>query len=525
MTQIVEEDFSLDLEDETDTEREARETTEVVLDDVSQATVDLIIDKLLVVVDELSGHPLYPYQTPFARRIIESVIIGDGATITALVSRQGGKSETVANVVTALVIMLPRLAEIFPALLSKFKEGFWVGAFAPVEDQADNLFKRIAERLTSDRAAEFLTDPEIDDSVNLSSRTITLKRCRSFIRKQTAHPRATIEGRTYHLILVDECQGSDEKVVNRSIAPMGAATNATIVFTGTPTYEKGVFYNTIQLNKRNAGSRGGRTNHFEANWKTVAKSNKNYERFVKKELLRLTEDSDEFKLSYRLLWLLDRGMFTTSERLDELGDVTMNVVPSYFRSPVIIGIDPARKIDSTIVTAVWVDWANPDEFGYCYHRVLNWLDLTGVAWEEQYHRIVEWVSHYSVFAIGVDSGGVGDVVAGRLRVLMPNIDIVDVSSQLPDQSKRWKHLGELMDRGMLGWPAHSKTRRLKTYRNFRIQMEDLEKNFKGPYVLAAAPRENNAHDDYPDSLAIACVLGMDHQMPTIEVSENTLYGP
>jgi hypothetical protein len=77
---------------------------------------------------------------------------------------------------------------------------------------------------------------------------------------------------------------------------------------------------------------------------------------------------------------------------------------------------------------------------------------------------------------------------------------------------------ELMDRGKIGWPAHAKTRRLKTYRRFRQQMEDLEKNFEGPYVLAAAPKEADAHDDYADSVALACVLTQEFTMPTVEIS-------
>lgn len=512
-----------EITDETDAERQARIDTTIELDELEQSTVDLIVDKMLLVVDELSGHPLRPYQTPFARRLIESLVIGDGATLTALWARQSGKSETVSNTVAACMIMLPRLAELFPLLLGKFKEGMWVGAFAPVEDQADTLYGRIVSRLTSERAAEIMSDPEIDEVVVGRARELVLKKSGSLVRKQTAHPRAVIEGRTYHLILIDECQGADEKMVNKSIGPMGASTNATMVFTGTPTYEKGVFYRTIQINKRLATRRGQRQNHYEADWREVAKSNTDYGKFVKKEMLRIGEDSDEFKLAYRLMWLLDRGMFITSERLDDLGDKSMELVTAYNASPVVVGIDPARKVDSTVVTVVWVDWDHPDAFGYYDHRILNWLDLGGMNWEEQYFRIREFLANYNVLSIGIDSGGVGDVVAQRLRLLMPHVEIIDVASSRPEQSKRWKHLSELIDRAKIGWPAHAKTRRLKVYQRFRQQMEDLEKHFEGPYVLGAAPNERDAHDDYADSLAIACSLTHDAVMPTLEVSNNFLH--
>lgn len=519
------------LDDLSDAEREAYADTQVDLDETSQAFVDKLIGKLMIVCDKISGHPLRKYQQPFARRVFESLIINDGATITALFARQTGKSETVANCIATAMIMLPILAKVFPDLLDKFAEGVWVGAFAPVDEQADTLFGRIVSRLTSDTATAVMSDPEIGAHVVAKGRTVwvrfrSIDTEGSLVRKTTAHPRATIEGRSYHIILIDECQGADDRVVNKSIGPMGAAYNATMVFTGTPTYTKNVFYTTIQSNKRALTRRGaGRCNHFEVDWRAAAKENANYRKFVQKEMLRMGEDSDEFKLSYRLVWLLDKGMFTTSEKLDDCGDVTMqSVVHAWSHSPVVVGIDPARKQDKTVVTVVWVDWDHPDELGYYHHRVLNWLDLEGVDWEEQYYRIVEFLANYNVYKIGIDVGGVGDAVCSRLMRLMPMTEIVELGSSQSEQSVRWKYLRELIDRRQVVWPAGAKVRRLKLWRRFRQELEDLELLFKGPYVLAEAPAVRDAHDDFADSLAMACVLTKDEESAQpVEVAANPFY--
>lgn len=515
----------LDLDDLTPEELEAYQKTKIELDPLSQEFINALVERLLKFADELSGHPLYGYQRPFAARFMESVIINDGATVSALFSRQSGKTETVAATVATLMIMLPRLAKVEPfnEWLEDFKEGVWVGAFAPVDDQAKTLFSRIVSMLTSERAQAILMDPAIDERIKGRGPEIKLERCGSLVRRQTAHPRANIEGKTYHIALLDEAQVADQKVVDKSISPMLASTNGTFVMTGTPSYEKGVFYREIQSNKREATKRGARTNHFEADYREVGKWNKKYEKATAKDMRRMGYDSDEFKLSYRLLWLLEQGMFTTSERLTELGDKSMQTVKSYFETPIIIGIDPARKIDSTIVTAVFVDWNRPDEFGYYNCRVLNWLDLQGLGWEEQYHRIVEFVSRYNVWAIGVDSGGMGDIFISRLRVLLPHITVIDVSSQRPQQSERWKYLREMLDRAKIGWPAHAHTTRLKTYRNFIQQMGDLQVKFEGPYMLAEAPKEVNAHDDYCDSLAIALSVIPESLTESIEISSNPFY--
>lgn len=515
--------------DEDDLEEEVEEypVEEDELDELSKEFVKKIIEKTMTFMEALVGHPLHPYQMPLARRIIESVIINDGEEITALAARQSGKSETIANTVVTLMVLLPRLAKMYPELLGKYKDGIWVGMFAPVEGQAETLFSRAVTRLTSERALEILNDTEIDDSVGKVAgvtRQIKLKNSGSTMTMMTANPRAKIESKSFHLIVIDECQEADDFVVSKSISPMLAYYSGTMVKTGTPTTHKNNFYRSIQLNKRRQTVPRARQNHFEWDWKDVAKVQDNYRRFIKKEFLRLGEDSDEFQMSYNCKWLLERGMFVTSSVMDELGDKSMEVVKAWHRTPVVVGIDPARKMDSTVVTVVWVDWDRPDEFGYFDHRVLNWLEIQNDDWEDQYFQIVSFLSNYDVLAVGVDANGVGDAVAQRLKLLLTRAEVYSVGSSQQEQSKRWKHLKALIDRKMLGYPNHAKTRRLRSWKRFYQQMTDLETKFQGPNFLAHAPEEAHAHDDFADSLAIACSLTMDLTLPQVEMSTSPFYG-
>lgn len=767
------------LADDPDVEEALLEEDEA-LDELSQEFVSRLVDKMLQFMEVLVGHPLHPYQVPFSRRIMESVIIGDGEEITALAARQSGKSEVIANTCSTLMVLLPRLAVIYPDLLGKFKDGFWIGLFAPTEGQAETLFGRTVSRLTSERAVEIMGDPEIDD---IAARTvgvtkgIRLKKSGSTLMMMTANPRAKIESKSFHLVIVDECQEADDFVVTKSIAPMLAYYAGTMVKTGTPTTSKNNFYRSIQLNRRRQTSRGARQNHYQWDYKDVSKVNENYAKFIRKEILRIGEDSDEFQMcvapdtrvltddlrhipasdvtvgtrlvgfdeepsapgkhrqfqpavveavsrpvlpsyrvtlsdgtqvtaseehrwlvstagrrtvwkatkdlvltdrlikvsevwqqdrsyeaaylagmfdgegcltirpdgkisgtnmaqrpglvlertkkfladrgfmfwesernearngvhhlgiaggraevmrflgsvrpvrlvdkatscawgtvgrhsrdgfahptvvgleyvgeietvafrtstrtfiaeglashnSYNCKWLLERGMFVTSGTMDQLGDVSQEVVKSWFRSPVVVGIDPARKMDSTVVTVVWVDWDRPDEFGYFDHRVLNWLELQGDDWEEQYFQITNFLANYDVLAVGVDANGVGDAVAQRLKVLLPRAEVIPLTSSPSEQSKRWKHLQALIQRQMVGWPAHAKTRRLRTWRRFYQQMTDAEVKFSGPNFLVQAPDEAHAHDDYVDSLAIACSMTADLTLPSVEISENPFF--
>jgi len=54
-------------------------------------------------------------------------------------------------------------------------------------------------------------------------------------------------------------------------------------------------------------------------------------------------------------------------------------------------------------------------------------------------------------------------------------------------------------------------------------MVDAEVQYKGPNFLVAAPDEAHAHDDYVDSLAIACSLTQDMVMPTVELTTNPFF--
>jgi len=121
------------------------------LDELSKEFVNALVEKIMQFQEMLVGHKLHSYQAPLARRVIESVIINDGEEVTALASRQSGKSETIANTVATLMVILPRLAKMYPDLLGKFGDGIWVGMFAPIQSQVETLYGRTVSRLTSER--------------------------------------------------------------------------------------------------------------------------------------------------------------------------------------------------------------------------------------------------------------------------------------------------------------------------------------------------------------------------------------
>jgi hypothetical protein len=99
---------------EDELEEQLPEEPEEEMDELSKEFVKMLVDRCIQFMDALVGHTLHPYQMPLARRIIESVIINDGEEVTALAARQSGKSETIANTVATLMVLLPRLLKCIP---------------------------------------------------------------------------------------------------------------------------------------------------------------------------------------------------------------------------------------------------------------------------------------------------------------------------------------------------------------------------------------------------------------------------
>jgi hypothetical protein len=55
-------------------------------------------------------------------------------------------------------------------------------------------------------------------------------------------------------------------------------------------------------------------------------------------------------------------------------------------------------------------------------------------------------------------------------------------------------------------------------------MIDVEKVMKGQYLLVQAPEgEREAHDDFVDSLALACMCSQIEATPTVEVYDSPFY--
>lgn len=469
-----------------------------------------------------SGKTMFPYQEQFSKRVIRSVLENDGEEITSLFARQSGKSETIALTVGGMMIILPQLANMPMFMddprLKMFRDGFWVGIFAPSQRQATITYGRIKSRIQSPTSQMVLNDPEFNLVFTTSNgQTVALSNG-SFATAISASDGSNIEGESFKLIICEECQDISNYKIRKSIHPMGAAYNATIVKIGTATTHKGDFYDAIARNKRDDSLKKSHIrNHFEYDCTVASKYNPNYAKYIAKEKARLGEKSDEFRMSYMLEWIIERGMFLDINEFEPLcGEFTMERVPYDRVSTHVAGIDLGGKGDATVVTIVEVNWDIPailesrvnddtgeEEVYEAYNTYIkDWLLIENQPdYDIQYAEICDYLDHWKVARIVCDATREASfshrLKANRREEVIPYIMTTKSKSEM------YKHLDKEISAGRARFYAGEDTRYTKEYKMFIEQLGDLQKGYSGQYMVVAHPDERGAHDDFPDSWALA----------------------
>ena len=420
--------------------------------------------------------------------------------------------------------------------LTMYKKGLMVGIFAPSLRQAQTTFNRMKTRLSCDSAIQVLQEFGMEFSTS-NGQTVALTNG-SFATSVSASDRSNIEGDSYMLIICEECQDISSFKIRKSIHPMGAAYNASIIKIGTATTFKGDFYDVIQRNKRDFKEGKLRIrNHFEYDYKICQKYNENYRKYIEKEKHRLGEHSDEFRMAYGLEWILERGMFIDTTMLEDLcGVKDMRRVASDLTRDHVVGIDVAKKGDSTVITVCEVDWDNPvivekertkdyESIQYTAYntKIKDWKELNGDNYDKQYYEIVDYLKQFKVSKIMIDATK-EEGMCDRLSVNLPHIEVVPCYFTSQFKDRMYKNLDSSIKCGRALYPNDEETQGTREHQKFIEQMGELEKNFRGQLMVCNHPDRRGAHDDYCDSWALA-VLGANDKEEEIKLqtSQNKLY--
>lgn len=448
------------------------------------------------------GVVFYPYQELISDEIIEALVktlsITKDATeeeikqlepieIFAEFSRQCGKTTAVVQTIDFIMVYFPRI----------FNRRIEIGIFAPQREQAKTDFDRLKEALLRDGplAISSLEDEQIFREQS-NATTLVLPNgssCYIFPVSPTTKP----ESKSLNLIVFEESQYLQDRIIQQQIWPMGANTNAPRVYLGTAGTQICYFYR-----------EGQRDSSIKLYYDEIAEQRRKtyeetkdathliYEQTVKKEIEKYGADSDEIARPYFGKWLIGTGNFTTEEELSVL-ETERKYTNSDKHNECFVGIDTAKFPDSTVVTVVRFNKElNKKE-------LINWLELRGDNYQDQFDIINEFLKWYNVVAIAIDSTGQGDFmpdlfeahtewnseINGLFRIKFSNVSKDLIYKNLKVSIKEFLTTLPKLD--------------TKTGVRFKQQMLDLQQEYKGQLLSVKHPDDPNAHDDFPDSWALA----------------------
>lgn len=463
------------------------------------------------------GITLYNYQKVISRAVFDALIqnlrLTQGATeqdiknlkrieIPIEISRQAGKTTDIVATIEFIIIFFTQ----------QFKTQINTGIFAPQREQAKTDFDRLKNMLRTDSDLTNFQEQVDQDKAQDESNAKTLvlpngSSCYVFPITPTSKP----ESKTLHLIIIEEAQDADDKILKEQIWPMGSATNAPVVYIGTAGtrichfYRLGQTSSAIKLyfpdvvrDRRQIFKQTGDAQHLI------------YEQHVKQLIEQNGIDSDEVQRPYFGKWLIGTGQFLTEQDLKLLVNPARSRTYHHKEDMCFAGIDTAKHPDSTVVTilrrlakplerSVMIDGV--ERKYQIRNQVLNWLELRGENYQDQFEIIKEYLKKYRIMAIGLDSTGQGDFMPDMFE---RHTDWTDEDSGLyrikfsaVTKDILYKSL-KVVVRELLTELPNLDTREGE---RFKQQMLDLQQEYKGPLLSVNHPP--SGHDDYPDSWALA----------------------
>lgn len=466
-------------------------------------------DKLLQI---LKGHlkskhnfdTIYEYQEDIARVILDALIQNLRLTKNASeedvkklvhvehgyeISRQAGKTTIIVGTIEFAMIYLAEM----------FNRPIRIGIFAPQHEQAKTDFDRLKTMLRKD--TDFTEMSAAADDVDVAkeesnAKTLVLPNgssCYIFPVTKTSKP----ESKTLDLIIFEEAQDLDDNIVTQQIEPMTASTNGPHIYIGTAGtkickfYRMGQngkttkrYFNEVASQRREAYKQTGNAMHLI------------YEQTVKQRIEEYGADSDEIMRPFFGKWLIGTGQFVTEEALNEM--ISQRGLAYHHKEmECFAGIDTAKHPDSTVVTIIRY---NPE---LKKKELLNWCELNGENYQNQFDIIQDFLTHYNVVAIAIDSTGQGDFMPDMFEAHSEWADeksgLYRVKFSSVSKDNIYKNLKVTIRELLTTLPKLD----TKQGRKFQQQMLDLQQEYKGQLLSVHHPDDASAHDDYPDSWALA----------------------
>ena len=469
----------------------------------------------------LPERALRPYQTEPVRAVAASVRRGDGEGFAIVFSRQAGKDEALAQLLAWLLVLRQR------------RGGSAVVATPTFRPQGVLARDRLLDRLRSPRLAA------LGGGRARVAEGHAVCLGRASVRFLSAAAGASARGQTADLLLVaNEAQDIAPEVWDAVFDPMGAATNATTLFSGTVWSREGLLAR--QLAFLEAREReDGRQRVWRVPWEVVAATVPAYGERVRARTAQFGADHPFIRTEYCLQELDGAGSLFPPGRVAQLsGDhprrhraepgrryaLLLDVAGEEETAPGPLAFRADARRDSTALTVVevtsgeeagtggpgWPGSARP------VYRVVDRAAWTGVRHTALHAQLVDLARHvWQARAVVVDATGVGAGLASFLGAALADrragraVPVVPFTFTAASKSALgWDFLA-LVDAGRFKDHADDGS---DLWRLFRAQLAATAyATPPGPgRPLRWGVPEGRGHDDLVTSAALACALdGLD----------------
>lgn len=445
----------------------------------------------------------YPYQNEISDAIVKALMANFRITANATeedirklrqieiaieISRQGGKTYSVGH--TGGFIL-----QFFPTI---FHRPVRIGIFSPQLNQAQISYKILRNTIRKAKALMMITpDQQRTMAQEESARQLVLPDG-SYVVTAPISKISLIEGMTFDLIIIDEAQLADDEIVRHSIWPMGKTTNAPRIYIGKAGTQINHFYRLSQANDT-----------MKYYYDDVARQRRElfirnhdarhliYEQSVKEDIEKYGIDEDFIQREYFGKWQIGTGQFTTMEQLDALVDIGRKLTFNFKKGDCFAGIDTAKHPDSTVVTIIRYNPLIQKK------ELIAWIELHGENYQDQFDIICAFLSNYNIISVAIDSTGQGDFMPDMFESHTEwnseKSGLYRVKFSAVSKDMMYKNLKVSITESLTRLPDLG----TKLGRKFRQQMLDLQQEYKGQLLSVHHPDDAQAHDDYPDSWALA----------------------
>lgn len=466
----------------------------------------------------------YPYQEIISDKILSALIdnlrLTSGATeddikklkpieIPVEISRQAGKTTAVVDTIEFVMIYFPKLFDL--------KKRLEIAIFSPQIEQAKTDFDRLKECLMRSNELFEAHDNAEEDLYKKqnNSKTVVLPNGATCYIAPVS-PTSLPESKSLALMVFEESQDLNDKIVQQQIWPMGANTNAPRIYIGTAGTRLCYF-------RRLGRTPGAIKIYFEEIVKqrrvvydlTKDATHLIYEQYVRGEIEKHGLDADEIQRPYFGKWLIGTGNFTTEDDLMKLV-TNRSITYHYNKSDCFAGIDTAKHPDSTVCTILRdtgevAERVLRDGTTQLYRKkeLINWCELRGENYPNQFEILSNFLSNYKVVAVAIDSTGQGDFMPDMFENETEWSDedsgLYRIKFSATSKDILYKNLKQQIQELLTTVPKLD----TKQGEKFKQQLLDLQQEYKGNLLSVHHPKDasdvktEDLHDDYPDSWALA----------------------